>query len=81
MPVADRECSRRKSTRIAQAGWPTHYPWIDAQGLNYSGAAFRWRADVGEWAAGHVDHFTTRPAQHRVLDILQFKLDIPREHA
>ena len=59
------------------AGWPTHYPWIDAEGLNY----FRSRIPLAGRDVAHglqvtLDHFTTRPAQHRALDILQFKLDI-----
>jgi tRNA U34 5-carboxymethylaminomethyl modifying GTPase MnmE/TrmE len=32
--------------------------------------------DVAHGLQVTLEHFTTRPAQHRALDILQFKLDI-----
>jgi len=59
------------------ATWPVHYPWIDPAGLEY----FRIRIPL---AARDVEHglkitlayFTTREAQDRALEILQFKLDI-----
>jgi len=59
------------------ATWPQHYPWIDAQGLTY----FRSRIPLASRDVEHglqvtLAHFTTRQAQHRALDILQFKLDI-----
>ena len=59
------------------ASWPGHYPWIEAEGLAY----FRSRIPLASRDVAHglqvtLDHFTTRPAQHRALDILQFKLDI-----
>jgi len=57
--------------------WPTHYPWINPAGLEY----FRSRIPL---AARDVEHglkvtlgyFTTREAQDRALEILQFKLDL-----
>lgn len=59
------------------ATWPPHYPWIDPQGLAY----FRNRIPLASRDVEHglrvtLDHFTTREAQHRALDILQFKLDV-----
>lgn len=59
------------------AGWPTLYPWIDADGLAY----FRGRIPL---AARDVEHglevarrwCNTRARQERALAILQFKLDI-----
>jgi pyrroloquinoline-quinone synthase len=59
------------------ATWPTHYPWIDPDGLQY----FRSRISLAERDVEHglevtLAHFTTRAQQHRALDILQFKLDI-----
>jgi len=59
------------------AGWPTHYPWIEADGLHY----FRSRVplarrDVEHGLAVTLDHFRTPDAQRRALEILQFKLDI-----
>src|SRR6202158_3963823 len=59
------------------ATWPAHYPWIDSSGLEY----FRTRIplaarDVEHGLAVTLDHFVTREAQERALDILRFKLDI-----
>ena len=59
------------------AGWPRHYPWIDAQGLQY----FRDRMSLARRDVAHglsltLDHFRTRAQQERALDILQFKLDV-----
>jgi pyrroloquinoline-quinone synthase len=59
------------------ATWPTHYGWIKADGLAY----FRNRIPLASRDVEHglrvtLEHFTTRPQQHRALDILQFKLDI-----
>ena len=59
------------------AGWPTLYPWIDADGLNY----FRSRIPL---ATRDVEHglevarrwCCTRARQERALAILQFKLDV-----
>jgi pyrroloquinoline-quinone synthase len=58
-------------------GWSAHYPWIDAEGLAY----FRSRMPPAGRDTEHgmlvtLAHFTTRPAQQRALDILQFKLNI-----
>ncbi|KVC94316.1 pyrroloquinoline quinone biosynthesis protein C [Burkholderia ubonensis] len=59
------------------AGWPSHYPWIEPDGLHY----FRSRVplaqrDVEHGLAVTLQHFTTPQAQQRALGILQFKLDI-----
>ncbi|GAB4211581.1 MAG: pyrroloquinoline-quinone synthase PqqC [Rhodoferax sp.] len=59
------------------ATWPTHYPWIEPNGLAY----FRSRIPLASRDVEHglrvtLDHFQTRAQQHRALDILQFKLDI-----
>lgn len=59
------------------ATWPGHYPWIQPEGLIY----FRSRIplasrDVEHGLAVTLNYFTTRQAQQRALDILQFKLDI-----
>ena len=59
------------------AGWPGHYPWIDASGLNY----FRSRIPLAQRDVDHgltvtLDYFTTRAQQDRAVEILQFKLDI-----
>jgi len=59
------------------ATWPTHYPWIEADGLHY----FRSRIPLAQRDVDHglevtLSHFTTRQQQERALDILQFKLNI-----
>jgi pyrroloquinoline-quinone synthase len=59
------------------AGWPQHYPWIDPAGLEYFQSRMsRARRDVEFALAVTLDHFTTRAAQQRALDVLQLKLDI-----
>jgi pyrroloquinoline-quinone synthase len=59
------------------AGWPEHYPWIAADGLQYFrdrlGQA---RRDVAHGLALTLDHFVTRAQQERALEILEFKLDV-----
>jgi pyrroloquinoline-quinone synthase len=59
------------------ATWPTHYPWIETNGLHY----FRSRIPLAQRDVDHglevtLDFFTTRQQQERALDILQFKLNI-----
>ncbi len=59
------------------ATWPTYYPWIDPDGLQY----FRSRISLAERDVEHglevtLGHFTSRVQQERALEILQFKLDI-----
>ena len=59
------------------ATWPEHYTWIEPEGLSY----FRSRVSLAQRDVEHglevtLAHFTTREAQQRALDILQFKLDI-----
>lgn len=66
-----------KIHRDRLAGWPRHYPWIEANGLDY----FRRRIALAERDVEHglqvtLAHFVTRAGQERALDILQFKLDI-----
>jgi pyrroloquinoline-quinone synthase len=59
------------------AGWPEHYPWIDAGGLHYFRSRVQQaRRDVEHGLAVTLAHFTTAPLQQRALEILQFKLDI-----
>ena len=57
--------------------WPEHYPWIDQQGYRY----FRRRLSEARRDVEHglritLDHYQTFEAQQRMLEILQFKLDI-----
>jgi pyrroloquinoline-quinone synthase len=59
------------------ANWPEHYPWIDAEGLQYfRNRVTQARRDVDQALAVTLGYFTTAPAQQRALDILQFKLDV-----
>ena len=59
------------------ASWPAHYPWIARDGLDY----FRTRIPLAARDVEHglevtIGYFTSRVAQDRALDILQFKLDL-----
>jgi pyrroloquinoline-quinone synthase len=59
------------------SGWPEHYPWIEAGGLDY----FRSRIPLAQRDVDHglrvtLDHFRSATQQQRALDILQFKLDV-----
>lgn len=59
------------------ANWPQHYPWIDPVGLRYfQTRVSAARRDVEFGLAVTLDRFTTRVAQERALEILQFKLDV-----
>ena len=57
--------------------WPQHYPWIDESGYDY----FRKRLSEARRDVEHglritLQHYTTLAAQQRMLEILQFKLDV-----
>jgi pyrroloquinoline-quinone synthase len=57
--------------------WATHYPWIQTSGLD----CFRERSSLHERNVEHalritLEHFRTREAQCRALDLLRFKLDL-----
>jgi pyrroloquinoline-quinone synthase len=59
------------------AGWPEHYPWIDASGLRYFQSRVSLaRRDVEFGLAVTLERFKTREQQERALRILQFKLDV-----
>jgi pyrroloquinoline-quinone synthase len=59
------------------AGWPEHYRWIESEGLAYFQSRLTHaRRDVGFALATTLERFTTRAAQQRALEVLQFKLDI-----
>lgn len=58
-------------------GWPQHYPWIEAEGLQYfRSRVTQARRDVEHGLSLTLDHFRTREQQERALDVLQFKLDV-----
>ena len=57
--------------------WAQHYPWIKPEGYSY----FRKRLSEARRDVSHglditLDHYTTREQQDRMLEILQFKLDV-----
>jgi pyrroloquinoline-quinone synthase len=57
--------------------WPQHYPWIDAEGYSYFRARLQQaRRDVEHGLRITLQHYVTWEAQQRMLDILQFKLDV-----
>ncbi|ACO80296.1 pyrroloquinoline quinone biosynthesis protein PqqC [Azotobacter vinelandii CA] len=57
--------------------WPRHYPWIEAGGYDYFRRRLKEaRRDVEHGLRITLAHFATREAQARMLEILQFKLDI-----
>ena len=58
--------------------WPTHYPWVDAAGLQYFKQRLsQARRDVEHGLTFTLNHFSqTRALQERALEILQFKLDV-----
>jgi pyrroloquinoline-quinone synthase len=59
------------------ANWPDHYPWIERGGLHYFQSRVSLaRRDVEFGLAFTLDHFRTREAQERALEVLQFKLDV-----
>lgn len=58
--------------------WPTHYPWVDAEGLRYFRTRLtQARRDVDHGLRVTLAHFSrSRALQDRALEILQFKLDV-----
>jgi len=57
--------------------WPSNYPWIDPQGLQYFQMRLsQARRDVSHGLTITLEHFTSAQQQQHALNILQFKLDI-----
>lgn len=57
--------------------WPQHYPWIEPQGYEYFRKRLtEARRDVEHGLRITLAHYQTREAQERMLEILQFKLDV-----
>ena len=70
-------CLRPEIHKQRLANWPEHYRWIDPAGLQYFQSRVSLaRRDVEFGLAFTLDHFTTREAQERALEILKFKLDV-----
>lgn len=59
------------------AGWPEHYPWIEATGLSYFQSRLKQaRRDVEHGLEITLNYFDTPEKQRQALAILQFKLDV-----
>ena len=57
--------------------WPRHYPWIEEMGYEYFRSRLsQARRDVEQGLEITLDHCQTYTQQQRMLEILQFKLDI-----
>lgn len=58
--------------------WPSMYPWINAEGMQYfKNRLTQARRDVEQGLQVTLDYFSqSREMQMRALDILQFKLDV-----
>ena len=57
--------------------WPEHYPWIDHSGYDYFRKRLsEARRDVEHGLSITLEHYTTYAQQQRMLEILQFKLDV-----
>jgi len=57
--------------------WPAHYPWIEPQGYAYFRKRLsEARRDVEHGLAITLDYYRTREQQERMLEVLQFKLDV-----
>lgn len=57
--------------------WPEHYPWINTQGYDYFRSRLsQARRDVEHGMSITLESFKTEESQQRMLEILQFKLDI-----
>ena len=57
--------------------WPEHYPWVDVEGYSYFRKRLtEARRDVEHGLEITLDWYTTRAQQDRMVQILQFKLDV-----
>lgn len=57
--------------------WPKHYPWIDTKGYEYFRSRLsQARRDVAHGMSITLESFKTEESQQRMLEVLQFKLDI-----
>lgn len=57
--------------------WPTHYPWVEEQGYRYFRKRLtEARRDVEHGLEITLNWYKTREQQEKMLDILQFKLDV-----
>ena len=57
--------------------WPEYYPWIDEKGYSYFRKRLKEaRRDVQHGLDITLDFYKTREEQERMLNVLQFKLDV-----
>ncbi len=57
--------------------WPEYYPWIDERGYHYFRKRLtEARRDVQHGLAITLDYYKTREQQEKMLEVLQFKLDV-----
>ena len=57
--------------------WPEYYPWIDEKGYSYFRKRLKEaRRDVQHGLDVTLDYYKTREEQERMLNVLQFKLDV-----
>lgn len=57
--------------------WPQHYPWIEESGYHYFRSRLgQARRDVEHGMEITLDYYKTYDEQQRMLEILQFKLDV-----
>ncbi|MDM1707758.1 pyrroloquinoline-quinone synthase PqqC [Thiopseudomonas alkaliphila] len=57
--------------------WPTHYPWIEQSGYDYFRTRLsQARRDVEHGLQITLEHYISYEQQQRMLEILQFKLDV-----
>ncbi|EOH1071569.1 pyrroloquinoline quinone biosynthesis protein C, partial [Cronobacter sakazakii] len=57
--------------------WPQHYTWIEAEGYDYFRSRLsQARRDVEHGLSLALEYCNTMERQQRMLEILQFKLDI-----
>ena len=57
--------------------WPEHYPWVDIEGYSYFRKRLtEARRDVEHGLEITLDYYKTRAQQERMVQILQFKLDV-----
>ncbi len=57
--------------------WPDYYPWIDERGYHYFRKRLtEARRDVQHGLAITLDYYKTREQQEKMLEVLQFKLDV-----
>ena len=77
LPALVTELLAQKIRQSRLASWPQHYPWIKEDGYFYFRSRLgQARRDVEHGLSLALEIFDTAEKQTRMLEILQFKLDI-----